>query len=60
MNFFKTGLQSVLGTNEASETTSGAETVRNSDCFGSQLFHSVSGGATGGSCPVINFTRRQT
>lgn len=27
MNFFKTGLQSVLGTNEASESTTGAETV---------------------------------
>lgn len=27
MNFFKTGLQSVLGTGEVNETTSGAETV---------------------------------
>lgn len=27
MNFFKTGLQSVLGTNEVNETASGAETV---------------------------------
>lgn len=27
MNFFKSGLQSVLGTSEVNETTSGAETV---------------------------------
>lgn len=27
MNFFKTGLQSVLGTSEVNETASGAETV---------------------------------
>lgn len=27
MNFFKTGLQSVLGTNEVHENSSGAETV---------------------------------
>lgn len=27
MNFFKTGLQSVLGTNEVNESANGAETV---------------------------------
>jgi hypothetical protein len=31
MNFFKTGLQSVLGTNEVNESTTGAETVSAND-----------------------------
>lgn len=33
MNFFKTGLQSVLGTSEVNETATGAETVSRWVCF---------------------------
>jgi hypothetical protein len=35
MNFFKTGLQSVLGTSEVNEAATGAETVRKLENFAS-------------------------
>lgn len=66
MNFFKTGLQSVLGTSEAAETSTGAETVRNKFCFGfhwvflgfsNKIIFNVLGGAAGRSGTILNVTR---
>lgn len=63
MNFFKTGLQSVLGTSEVNETASGAETVSLRVCFDFvQNFIGIfdSGRETGRPGAVVNDAGRPT